>query len=267
LTTGPLAPTRPRGAVPALVAFLLALALSGCRSPDDGAAAEAPPAQAATTTPPTTRPQPSTTRSTGFIDATPSSVTNTPSTPPSSDGEPGRAAARYVFPVTGCRVSFGSAHHDYPASDIFAPAGCRVVAPTDGVVDEVSRTDRWDPATDRGADRGGLSVSVVGDDGVRYYSSHLRSLATKVRPGLRVEAGELLGRVGNTGSARGVAPHLHFGLSWPTPPGIWWVRRGMVPPARFLTDWQGGGELSPRQAVRAARAEAGTTVPRCRARC
>ena len=74
------------------------------------------------------------------------------------------------------------------------------------------------------------------------------------------------GYVGRTGNANDVC-HLHFGISWPTRPGIWWVRRGMVPPQRYLDSWRDGGNLSPVRAVRAARKAAGAEVPECQARC
>jgi peptidoglycan LD-endopeptidase LytH len=180
-----------------------------------------------------------------------------------------RAAApvRYRFPVAGCRAQYGNSHHDYPAADMFTARGCTFVAPVDGRVDEVARTDNWTPAGDRGADRGGRSVSLVGVDGVRYYGSHLGAVAPGIAPGVRVRAGQPLGRIGNSGSARVTPVHLHFGISWPTRPGIWWVRRGMVPPARYLDSWRAGGDLSPVRAVQAARAEAGREVPECQARC
>ena len=150
---------------------------------------------------------------------------------------------------------------------MFTGRGCAFVAPVDGRVDEVTRRDVWDPASDRGADRGGRSVSLVGVDGVRYYGSHLEAIAPGIAPGVRVRAGQLLGRIGNSGSARVTAVHLHFAISWPTRPGIWWVRRGMIQPAPYLDSWRAGGNLSPVRAVRAARAEAGREVPACRARC
>jgi peptidoglycan LD-endopeptidase LytH len=180
-----------------------------------------------------------------------------------------RAAApvRYRFPVAGCRAQYGSSHHDYPAADMFTGRGCAFVAPVAGRVDEVTLTDTWSQATDKGADRGGRSVSLVGVDGVRYYGSHLGAIAAGIAPGTRVRAGQALGRIGNSGSARVTAVHLHFGISWPTRPGIWWVRRGMVPPARYLDAWRAGESLSPVRAVRAARAEAGREVPACQARC
>jgi peptidoglycan LD-endopeptidase LytH len=180
-----------------------------------------------------------------------------------------RAASRvdYRFPVAGCRVSYANAHHDYPAADMFTQRGCTFVAPVAGRVDEVTRTDTWDPQTNRGADRGGRSVSVVGVDGVRYYGSHLEAVLPGVVPGLRVRAGQPLGRIGNSGSARVTAVHLHFAISWPTRHGIWWVRRGVVPPARYLDSWRGGGDLSPVREVRAALRAAGSPVPPCRAYC
>ena len=73
-----------------------------------------------------------------------------------------------AFPVLG-DTSYAAAHHDYPATDVFAGCRRRAVSPVDGIVLELSRRDRWDPATDRGAVRGGRFVSVRGDDGVRYY--------------------------------------------------------------------------------------------------
>jgi murein DD-endopeptidase MepM/ murein hydrolase activator NlpD len=167
------------------------------------------------------------------------------STPTDAPGRAGREVARYVFPVRGCRADASQSHHDYPASDIFAKVGCRFVAPVDGRVDEVTRVDAWDPKSNVGADRGGLSVSVVGVDGVRYYGSHLSAIAAGIRPGVAVRAGQTLGLTGHTGSARYTSPHLHFGISWPTPPGKWWIRRGAVPPQAFLNNWHKGGQLSP----------------------
>lgn len=156
---------------------------------------------------------------------------------------------RYVFPVGGCRADASQSHHDYPASDIFAKVGCLFVAPIDGRVDEVTRVDTWDPKTNRGPDRGGISVSIVGVDGVRYYGSHLSAIQAGIRPGMTVRAGQTLGRTGKTGSARFTPPHLHFGISWPTKPDMWWIRRGAVAPQQFLNSWHHAGQLSPVSAV------------------
>jgi len=103
----------------------------------------------------------------------------------------------------------------------------------------------WDPALDDGAMRGGLSVAIVGDDGVRYYGSHLSRIADGIAPGVRVTAGQLLGLTGKTGDARYTDAHLHFGISHPTTPGDWAVRRGEIPPYDYLRAWQRGEDVTP----------------------
>ena len=171
------------------------------------------------------------------------------------------AAPIYVFPVAGCDVNYARAHHDYAATDILAKAGCKFVAPINGVVDEVNRTDSWSGKTNLGIDRGGLYVSIIGEDGVRYYGSHLRSIPASIQPGVVVKAGRLLGTIGATGSARGTAPHLHFGISWPTPPQTWWVRRGEVLPWKYLDAWKAGKDLSPVKEVNARKLKVGEIPP------
>lgn len=162
-------------------------------------------------------------------------------------------AARYAFPVRAANASFGKTHSGYPASDIFADCGSPVVAVADGVVLEVSRVDTFDPDNPVAADRGGLSVSVLGDDGVRYYGSHLSRVASGIRAGGRVTSGQRLGDVGRTGRANNVC-HLHFGISPPCArTGDWWIRRGAVWPARFMTAWRSGKALSPASTVAAWR--------------
>jgi murein DD-endopeptidase MepM/ murein hydrolase activator NlpD len=235
-----------------LLAVLLAGACSGAGDPPDPGGAGAAPATTAKAATPTTGDPPATTTAAGAAGATTTTA---------------RAPVRYRFPVAGCQARYGTSHHDYPAADIFAARGCTFVAPAAGRVDEVTRTDEWDPSTNRGGDRGGRSVSLVGVDGVRYYGSHLEAVAAGIAPGTRVRAGQPLGRIGNSGSARVTAPHLHFGISWPTRPGIWWVRRGMVPPARYLDAWRAGDDLSPARAVRAALEAAGSEVPACSSYC
>ena len=162
------------------------------------------------------------------------------------------AAPIYTFPVAGCTVKYGKTHHDYPATDIIAKKGCAFVSPVAGVIDEVVLVDKWSGKTNKGADRGGLSVSIIGDDGIRYYGSHLSKIEINVVPGLKVATGEKLGEVGATGSAKGTSPHLHFGISYPTEKGIWWVRRGVgleskgkTSPWKYLQAWQAGNDLKP----------------------
>ena len=167
--------------------------------------------------------------------------------------QPATAAPIYTFPVAGCTVTYTKYHHDYPAADIFGKKGCAFVSPIAGVVDEVNSVDKWSGKTNLGADRGGLSISIIGDDGLRYYGSHLSKIEANIVPGYRVTTGEKLGEIGSSGSARGTKPHLHFGISYPTEKGIWWVRRGVgleskgkTPPFKYLQAWQIGKDLKPK---------------------
>jgi hypothetical protein len=147
----------------------------------------------------------------------------------------------HVFPLDPPSVgSYSPGGHAYVATDIFAPTGTRFVAVTSGVVQGVTRVDVWDPEVDDGATRGGLSVALVGDDGVRYYGSHLSDVAVGLDPGVRVEVGQLLGLVGVTGSARDTPSHLHFGISRPTTFDDWEVRRGEIDPVPLLDAWRAG---------------------------
>ncbi|RKF25765.1 M23 family metallopeptidase [Micromonospora globbae] len=187
-----------------------------------------------------------------------------PSAPVTADQAPGSAAptgsasptaapatsasggtARHVFPVRADKVAYHRTHSGYPATDIFADCGEPVVAVTDGTVLEVSRVDRFDKRGPLGPDNGGLSVALLGDDGVRYYGSHLSRIAGGVDPGVRVRAGQQLGEVGRTGNANNVC-HLHFGISPPCAgQDGWWIRRGVIWPARYLDSWRKGGNRAP----------------------
>ncbi len=170
---------------------------------------------------------------------------------------PASAAPVYSFPIVGCAVTYAHSHHDYPATDILTKTGCKFVATTSGVIDEVNRVDKFSWKTNLGSQRGGLFVSLLGDDGVRYYGSHLSKIAPGIEVGVRVNVGDLLGNVGTSGDAKGTASHVHFGISWPTPTGIWWVRRGEVYPWRYLDSWKAGKDASPAKAVEALRVKLG----------
>jgi murein DD-endopeptidase MepM/ murein hydrolase activator NlpD len=161
-------------------------------------------------------------------------------------------AYRYVYPVVG-HSGYSRKHHDYPASDIIARCGLPVVAAVDGVVLELSRVDLFNQGIRIGSTRGGKFVSILGEDGVRYYNSHLSGVKGRIRPGVRVRAGQKIGEVGRTGRAG--ACHLHFGISPPCArTGDWWVRRGTIWPAPYLDSWRKQDptkHLSPRSEVAA----------------
>ena len=176
--------------------------------------------------------------------------------------QPAVAAPNYAFPVSGCIYKYSRYHHDYPATDILAKKGCKFVAVTSGVVDEIRKVDTYNYKKPTPLTKGGIYVSIIGDDGVRYYGSHLKKIADGIEIGTRVEVGTLLGYVGDTGDARGTAPHVHFGISWPTTArDIWWVRRGVVFPWRYLDKWKVGSDRSPAVEVRALLDKSGEIPP------
>lgn len=111
------------------------------------------------------------------------------------------ASGSFVCPVQG-PVAFSdtwgaprSGGRTHKGVDMLSPRGTPTVAPVSGVVSH------------RGNSTGGLSWHLNGDDGHYYYGTHLQSYAN-VGAG-HVEAGTVIGYVGDTGNARGT-PHLHF---------------------------------------------------------
>jgi peptidoglycan LD-endopeptidase LytH len=97
----------------------------------------------------------------------------------------------------GARRSEGRSHEGI---DIFAPRGTPVRSATHGVV------------VRKGWNRlGGKTVSVFGPAGWLHYYAHLDDWDA---PGMGdwVEAGTVLGYVGDTGNAKGTPPHLHYGI-------------------------------------------------------
>lgn len=143
------------------------------------------------------------------------------------------------------RVTYSRDHIDYPATDVH---GCyaRVLAPTSGDVVDVQRRDRWDPAVDAPGTRGGLTVTIHGDDRVRYYFAHLGRV--KVVEGQRVAPGTWIGVMGSSGNARVTKCHTHLGMSRICPQDEWQVLRGEIWPWRFLDAWRRGVQRSPTDA-------------------
>lgn len=173
-------------------------------------------------------------------------ATELPTASPTVTLTPTEKPLIYIFPVQPPEVAyFYQGHHDYPATDIFAPTGTTFVAVTDGVIDFVRQEDLWDSVVNDPDLRGGLAIALIGDDGVRYYGSHLSAVEPGIAPGVQVVTGQVLGYVGNSGNARGIASHLHFGISHPTSPEDWQVRRGEVDPYPYLIAWLEGNWITP----------------------
>jgi murein DD-endopeptidase MepM/ murein hydrolase activator NlpD len=55
-------------------------------------------------------------------------------------------------------------------------------------------------------------VWVIGPARERYYYAHLEDWAEGLARGQVVQAGDLLGEVGDSGNAKGTPPHLHWGI-------------------------------------------------------
>ena len=147
------------------------------------------------------------------------------------------------MPVDPARASYARQHHDYPASDVFVKCDAPIISPVNATVLEVRREDGWTQAVDNPATRGGKSISLLGDDGVRYYLAHFDSIVEGLKPGQHIDLGAALGLMGRTGRAG--ACHVHFALSPPCPGREWSVRRGVIWPWPYLDSWRKGEQLSP----------------------
>lgn len=232
-----------------LVAAVVAMATSGGGASEPADVVGLPADDVTSTTTATT------TTTTTAVEAPATTAAPTPTTTaaPTPSG-----STTYMYPLVPASAGkYGHSHHDYPANDMFAPCGTQVVSPVAGVVQDVSRTDEWSSKSDDASLRGGISVSVVGNDGVRYYGSHLSSVDPGVSPGDKVQPGTPLGKVGDTGNAKGTGCHLHFGISPPTRAGDWEVRRGAIYPWPYLDSWRDGGQKSPVAEVKAYAAKHG----------
>ena len=172
--------------------------------------------------------------------------TTTGAEPTTVAAVPSTGTTPYGMPVAdGAHAGYSHEHHDYPASDVFVPDSCgsSIVAPVNGVVLEARRVDAWTASVDNPATRGGKSVAILGDDGVRYYFAHFDAIDPAIEPGARLGIGQTLGQMGRTGRAG--ACHVHFAISPPCPGKEWSVRRGVIFPWRYLDAWRRGEQLSP----------------------
>jgi murein DD-endopeptidase MepM/ murein hydrolase activator NlpD len=117
-------------------------------------------------------------------------------------GGDGYIDGRIVCPVQGT-AAYGdtwgaprSGGRRHEGVDMLAPTGTPLQAVIGGMLEH--RSNRL----------GGITLSLLGDNGNRYYYAHLS--AYEGLPG-RVEQGQVIGYIGDTGNATGI-PHLHFEL-------------------------------------------------------
>jgi hypothetical protein len=95
---------------------------------------------------------------------------------------------------------YGPGFRFHLGTDVFAAHGTPVRAPVDGVADSAN------------GGLGGLTVKVHMADGTYFYLAHLSGLVDGFRDGMPVKTGDIVGYVGDSGNARGGAPHLHIGI-------------------------------------------------------
>ncbi|MEP7060133.1 MAG: peptidoglycan DD-metalloendopeptidase family protein [Actinomycetota bacterium] len=141
-----------------------------------------------------------------------------PAPPPSGPPPPGYNGVFQHCPVGDPKAqtdSFGAPRyaggfHLHMGNDIMAPSGVPIYAPFNGVA-------RQDPNT-----LGGLAVIVTGSAGW-VYNAHLSAYSSNSSGS--VQAGDVIGYVGNSGDAVGGPTHDHFEFhpsvmpsSWPKSP-------------------------------------------------
>jgi murein DD-endopeptidase MepM/ murein hydrolase activator NlpD len=104
----------------------------------------------------------------------------------------------------------GGRVHD--AIDIHAPRGTHVLATTDGTIIKLHRSGL-----------GGITIYQLDDDGrTRYYYAHLDRYADGIAQGVRVQRGQVIGYVGDTGNAAPGDCHLHFAIAILNDVSRWW---------------------------------------------
>lgn len=92
----------------------------------------------------------------------------------------------------------GPPFHLHQGNDLFAAFDTPVRAPVAGTVRFAEDT------------LGGNAAYVTAPDGTYYYMAHLKRYAPDVPNGSQVSQGRVVGYVGDSGNAKGGAPHLHF---------------------------------------------------------
>ena len=85
--------------------------------------------------------------------------------------------------------------------DIFAPIGTPLVSCVNGEIVKIGKTTV-----------GGNRVTIRDNRGLNYYYAHMDKLQPSLKRGDLVSAGEFIGTVGDSGSAKGTHPHLHFSI-------------------------------------------------------
>lgn len=109
---------------------------------------------------------------------------------------------KYWFPLAGYTGNVRETYHTSGAVDLFAPAGTAVRNIVKGVVKGVGTSGP-----------GGNSILIRGDDGKDYYYAHFAEKVS-LAVGDIVDGGQTIGKVGDTGNAKGTGTHVHIGAGY-----------------------------------------------------
>lgn len=123
---------------------------------------------------------------------------------------PYEAGAAYRL-IQGYNGKFS--HRGRKALDFDLPIGAKVCAAREGIVSEIKEDSNRGCKSERCKDLGNF-VEVYHSDGTFAMYYHLQKNGALVKPGQKVEKGEVIGLSGNTGWTTG--PHLHFEIYKPT---------------------------------------------------
>lgn len=134
------------------------------------------------------------------------------------------------FPIAGAATyshdwwfpRFVPTFHLHQGTDIFAPMGTPVRSPVAGTLRQTNGAV------------GGLSAYVTQADGTYFYLAHLSSFVAGQATGQAVRQGEVIGFVGDTGNARGGAPHVHFEIH-PAPVKVVTTGKGKKAVSKYMT--------------------------------
>lgn len=117
--------------------------------------------------------------------------------PPAENSLPNPLPEQGLVDTWGAARSQGRTHEGI---DIFAPRGTPIQSTTQGIVSKVGNNNL-----------GGRVVVVVGPGGAGHYYAHLEDYAD-IAVNDWVNAGDIIGYVGDSGNAKGTPPHLHYGI-------------------------------------------------------
>lgn len=117
--------------------------------------------------------------------------------PPSARSLPNPLPGTALTDTWGAARSGGRTHEGI---DIFAKRDTPIQSTTRGIVLNLGENSL-----------GGRTVTILGPGGWRHYYAHLERYPDLNR-GDWVQAGDVVGYVGNSGNARGTPPHLHYGI-------------------------------------------------------